>query len=206
MSRFNLSALAVRERSITLFLIVAIILSGAYAFLRLGRAEDLPSLIKTLTVTAVWPGATAQEMQDLVAEPLEKRMQELRWYDRVETFTRPGIAVMMVTLSDKTPPPAVAEEFYQARKKLGDEASKLPAGVLGPFVNDEYSDVSSPSTPRGSRHAAARATREAETLRQRLLHVPGVKKVNIQGERPERIFVDFSYARLANLGVSSGAF
>src|SRR2546421_1024541 len=126
MSRLNLPALAVRERSITLFLIVAIILSGRYAFLRLGRAEDPSFVIKTLTVPAVWPGATAQEMQDLVAEPLEKRLQELRWYDRVETFTRPGIAVMMVTLSDKTPASAVAEEFYQARKKLGDEAPKLP--------------------------------------------------------------------------------
>src|SRR5438270_4823025 len=123
MSHFNLSALAVRERSITLFLIVAIILSGAYAFLRLGRAEDPAFVLKTLTVTAVWPGATAQEMQDLVAEPLEKRIQELRWYDRVETFTRPGLAVMMVTLRDSTPPADVPDEFYQARKKLGDEAS-----------------------------------------------------------------------------------
>ena len=203
MSQFNLSALAVRERSITLFLIVAIILSGAYAFLRLGRAEDPSFLIKTLTVTAVWPGATAQEMQDLVAEPLEKRMQELRWYDRVESFTRPGIAVMMITLSDKTPPPAVAEEFYQARKKLGDEASKLPTGVLGPFVNDEYSDVIFAVYALEAHGMPPRElTRQAETLRQRLLHVPGVKKVNIQGERPERIFVDFSYARLANLGVS----
>jgi len=203
MSRFNLSAFAVRESSITLFLIVAIILSGTYAFLRLGRAEDPSFVIKTLTVTAVWPGATAQEMQDLVAEPLEKRMQELRWYDRVETFTRPGIAVMMVTLSDKTPASAVAEEFYQARKKLGDEAPKLPAGVQGPFVNDEYSDVIFAVYALEAHGMPPRElTREAETLRQRLLHVPGVKKVNIQGERPERIFVEFSYARLANLGVS----
>ena len=203
MSRLNLSALAVRERSITLFLIVAIILSGTYAFLRLGRAEDPSFVIKTLTVTVVWPGATAQEMQDLVAEPLEKRMQELRWYDRVETFTRPGIAVMMVTLSDKTPASAVAEEFYQARKKLGDEAPKLPAGVQGPFVNDEYSDVIFAVYALEAHGMPPRElTREAETLRQRLLHVPGVKKVNIQGERPERIFVEFSYARLANLGVS----
>src|SRR3989442_8393053 len=134
MSRFNLSALAVRERSITLFLIVAIILSGAYAFLRLGRAEDPSFLIKTLTVTAVWPGATAQEMQDLVAEPLEKRMQELRWYDRVESFTRPGLALMMVTLKDNTDPKEVPAEFYQARKKLGDEAHNLPQGVYGPFI------------------------------------------------------------------------
>src|SRR5579864_8861269 len=125
MSRFNLSALAVRERSITLFLIVAIILSGTYAFLRLGRAEDPSFVIKALTVTAVWPGATAQEMQDLVAEPLEKRLQELRWYDRVETITRPGLALMTLQLLDKTPPKEVAEQFYQARKKLGDEARKL---------------------------------------------------------------------------------
>jgi multidrug efflux pump subunit AcrB len=203
MSRFNLSALAVRERSITLFLIVAIILSGTYAFLRLGRAEDPSFTIKVLTVTAVWPGATAQEMQELVAEPLEKRMQELRWYDRVETFTRPGIAVMMVTLSDKTPPSAVAEEFYQARKKLGDEAPKLPTGVQGPFINDEYSDVIFAVYALEAHGMPSRElTREAEALRQRLLHVPGVKKVNIQGERPERIFVEFSYARLANLGIS----
>jgi multidrug efflux pump subunit AcrB len=203
MSQFNLSALAVRERSITLFLIVAIIISGAYAFLRLGRAEDPSFTIKTLTATAVWPGATAQEMQDLVAEPLEKRMQELRWYDRVETFTRPGIAVMMITLSDKTPPSTVAEQFYQARKKLGDEAAKLPAGVQGPFVNDEYSDVIFAVYALEAHGMPPRElTREAEILRQRLLHVPGVKKVNIQGERPERIFVEFSYARLANLGVS----
>ena len=203
MQRFNLSALAVRERSITLFLIVAIILSGVYAFLRLGRAEDPAFVIKTLTVSAVWPGATAQEMQDLVAEPLEKRIQELRWYDRVETFTRPGLAVMLVSLRDSTPPADVPEEFYQARKKLGDAGSKLPAGVQGPFVNDEYSDVIFAVYALEAHGMPPRElTREAEALRQRLLHVPGVKKVNIQGERPERIFVDFSYARLANLGVS----
>src|SRR5581483_3698935 len=141
MTRFNLSELAVRERAITLFLIIAIVLSGLYAFLHLGRAEDPAFTIKNLTVAAGWPGATAKEMQNLVAEPLEKRMQELRWYDHVETFTRPGIAVMMVELSDKTRPADVREQFYQARKKLGDVAHNLPQGVLGPFINDEYSDV-----------------------------------------------------------------
>ena len=88
----NLSALAVREKAITLFLLIAIVAAGIFAFLKLGRAEDPTFTIKVFTVAAVWPGATAQEMQDLVAEPLEKRMQELRDYDRVETFTRPGLA------------------------------------------------------------------------------------------------------------------
>ena len=204
MMRFNLSELAVRERAITLFLIVAIIASGLYAFLHLGRAEDPAFTIKNFTVTAAWPGATAREMQDLVADPLEKRMQELRWYDHVETFTRPGIAVMMVELSDKTPPADVPEQFYQARKKLGDEAHNLPQGVLGPFINDEYSDVDFALYAVEAHGMPPRElTREAETLRQQLLHVPGVKKVNILGERPERIFVNISNARLATLGVSA---
>src|ERR1044072_2139911 len=139
---FNLSAIAVRERAVTLFLIILLAAAGAYAFLMLGRAEDPSFTIKTLTVTTVWPGATAREMQDLVAEPLEKRIQELTWYDRVETTTRPGYAFLTVTLRDGTPARAVEGEFYQARKKLGDEARNLPRGVFGPFVNDEYSDVS----------------------------------------------------------------
>ncbi len=204
MSRFNLSALAVRERAITLFLLIAISAAGVFAFLQLGRAEDPAFTIKVLTVTAAWPGATAEEMQDLVAEPLEKRLQELRWYDRVETFTRPGLAFLTLSLLDKTPASAVEDEFYQARKKLGDEAPSLPAGVLGPFINDEYSDVQFALYAIKARGMPPRQlTREAETLRQRLLHVPGVKKVDIFGERPERIFVEFSYARLANLGVSA---
>src|ERR1051325_6541648 len=204
MTRFNLSALAVRERSVMLFLIIVIAVAGAYAFEKLGRAEDPSFTIKTLTVTAAWPGATAQEMQDLVAEPMEKRLQELRWYDRVETFTRPGVAFLTLSLQDKTPPAAVEGEFYQARKKLGDEARNLPAGVLGPFINDEYSDVQFALYALKAQGMPPRQlTREAESLRQRLLHVPGVKKVDIFGERPERIFVEFSYARLANLGVSA---
>jgi multidrug efflux pump subunit AcrB len=200
---FNLSALAVRERAVTLFLIIVVTLAGTFAFLKLGRAEDPSFTVKVMTVVAAWPGATAQEMQDQVADPLEKRLQELKWYDRSETFTRPGLAFITVTLKDQTPPKAVADEFYQTRKKLGDEAPNLPRGVLGPFVNDEYGDVDFALyalKAKGEPHR--QLVRQAETLRQRLLHVPGVKKVNIIGERPERIFVEFSQARLANLGVS----
>ena len=204
--RFNLSALAVRERSITLFLILAIIIAGGVAFSKLGRAEDPGFTIKVMTFTTVWPGATAQEMQDQVAEPLEKRMQELKWYDRTETFTRPGLAFTTLTLLDRTPPKEVQEEFYQARKKLGDEALKLPRGVQGPFINDEYSDVSFALYALKAKGVPQRLlVREAEQLRQRILHVAGVKKVNIIGERPERIYVEFTYEKLASLGLSAQA-
>jgi multidrug efflux pump subunit AcrB len=204
MSGFNLSALAVRERGITLFLIIAISLAGVYAYLNLGRAEDPTFTVKVLTVTAAWPGATAQEMQDLVADPLEKRLQELRWYDHVDTFTRPGLAFMTLYLLDRTPPVDVPEQFYQARKKLGDEARNLPLGTLGPFVNDEYSDVVFAVYSIEADGLPDRLlTRQAETVREQLLHVPGVAKVDIVGERPERIYVNFSYARLATLGISA---
>jgi multidrug efflux pump subunit AcrB len=200
----NISALAVRERSITLFFIVLLAAAGAYAFVKLGRAEDPSFTIKTLTVTSVWPGATAREMQDLVAEPLEKRIQELTWYDRVETVTRPGYAFLTVTLKDNTPASAVEGEFYQARKKLGDETRNLPSGVLGPFVNDEYSDVSFALYALKAKGMAMRdLVRQAEIIRQDMLHVPGVKKINILGEQPEQIFVEFSYEKLATLGVSA---
>ncbi|TRO36886.1 efflux RND transporter permease subunit [Pseudomonas putida] len=202
--RFNLSALAVRERSITLFLIVLIAFAGTLAFFKLGRAEDPPFTVKQMTIITAWPGATAQEMQDLVAEPLEKRMQELRWYDRTETYTRPGLAFTMVSLQDKTPPLAVQEEFYQARKKAGDQAKLMPAGVIGPMLNDEFSDVTfAVYALKAKGEPQRQLVRDAETLRQQLLHVPGVKKVNIIGEQAERIFVSFSHDRLATLGITA---
>ena len=202
-SRFNLSALAVRERSVTLFLIVLVTIAGIYAFFGLGRAEDPPFTVKQMTAIAVWPGATAQEMQDQVAEPLEKRLQELKWYDRTETYTRPGMAYITLSLQDKTPPSEVQEEFYQARKKLGDESQRLPAGVIGPMINDEFSDVTFALFALKAKGEPQRQlVRDAEGLRQQLLHVPGVKKVNIIGEQAERIYISFSHDRLATIGLS----
>ncbi|MGX8890816.1 efflux RND transporter permease subunit [Enterobacter cloacae] len=201
--RFNLSALAVCERAITLFLIILVTLAGIYAFFGLGRAEDPPFTVKQMTVITVWPGATAQEMQDQVAEPLEKRLQELRWYDRTETYTRPGMAFITLSLQDMTPPSEVQEEFYQARKKLGDESKNLPAGVMGPMINDEFADVTFALFALKAKGEPQRLlVRDAESLRQQLLHVPGVKKVNIIGEQAERIYIALSHDRLATMGLA----
>ena len=199
---FNLSALAVRERSVTLFLICLISLAGLLSFFKLGRAEDPAFTVKVMTIVTAWPGASAREMQDQVAEKIEKRLQELRWYERAETYTTPGLAFTTLTLLDSTPPDQVQAEFYQARKKAGDEAANLPSGVIGPMINDEYADVTFALFALKARGEPQRLlVREAETLRQRLLHVPGVKKVNIIGEQAERIYVEFSQERLATLGI-----
>jgi multidrug efflux pump subunit AcrB len=204
MISFNLSAFAVRERAITLFLIISIMVAGGYAFLHLGRAEDPKYTVKVMTMSAAWPGATAKEMQGQVGDRLEKRLQELESYDRVETVAHPGMILMKLYLKDSTMPIDVPEEFYQARKKLGDEKIHLPQGVIGPILNDGYSDVYFAMyslEAKGLPHR--RLVMEAETMRQRLSRISGVEKVNILGEQDPKIYVEISYKRLATLGVKA---
>ncbi len=202
-SAFNLSALAVRERAVTLFLLLAVTAAGIFAFEKLGRAEDPTFTVKTMAVSAAWPGATTDEMQRQVADPLEKRLQELVYYDRVETTLRPGLMLMKVFFRDSMPPAKLPSEFYQARKKLSDQASTLPRGVLGPLFNDEFSDVYFALYALQAQGLPHRAlVLRAEDLRQRLLRVPGVEKINILGEQAQKIFVEVSYQRLATLGIT----
>ncbi|MFE1601051.1 efflux RND transporter permease subunit [Methylobacterium sp. ID0610] len=203
MTGFNLSALAVRERAVTLYLLVAVAAAGLFAFEKLGRAEDPTFTVKTMTVAAAWPGATTGEIQRQVADPLEKRLQELAYYDRVETTVRPGLMLMKVYLKDQMPPARLQEEFYQARKKLSDQASTLPRGVMGPLFNDEFSDVYFALYALQARGLPHRElVLRAEDLRQRLLRVAGVEKINILGEQAQKIFVEVSYQRLATLGIT----
>jgi multidrug efflux pump subunit AcrB len=204
MNLFNLSAFAVRERAITLFMIIAILVAGGFAFLHLGRAEDPEFTVKVLTVSAVWPGATAKEMQEQVGDRLEKRLQELEFYDRVETTAHPEMLLMKLYLKDFTPPKDVPDEFYQARKKLGDEKIHLPQGVIGPIVNDEYSDVYFAMYALSAKGLPQRLlVLEAEALRQRLSRIDGVEKVTLLGEQDPKIYVEISYKRLATLGVKA---
>jgi multidrug efflux pump subunit AcrB len=200
---FNLSAIAVRERSLTLFLLIATGLAGTVAFLQIGRAENPEIAVKAMVVSATWPGATVEEMQSQVADPLEKRIQELRYYDRVETVIRPGSVQMMIQFIDTMPIAKLQDEFYQVRKKLGDEAIRLPPGVQGPIFNDDFADAYFALYSVESRGLPHRElVREAEQLRQQLLAVEGVNRVDIIGEQAQRIYIEFSYRRLAALGVT----
>src|SRR5258707_232324 len=149
-------------------------------FRRRPCAKDPTYTVKVMTVSALWPGASTSELQAQVGDRLEKRLQELTWYDRAETVVRPGLLLIKLYLKDSMPPSAVQEEFYQARKKLSDEAANLPRGVVGPLANDEYSDryfALYALQARGLPHREL--VLQAEALRQRLLRVPGVEKINI---------------------------
>ena len=202
MSAFNLSALAVRERAVTLFLLVAISIAGVVAFLTLGRAEDPSFTIKQMTVVTVWPGATAKEMEELVAEQLEKRMQELRWYDRTETFTRPGLAFTMVVLRDSTPPADVPSSSIRRGRNSATRRSLAAWRHRSDGERRIFRRDLCALCVEGEGRASSAPRPRCGNARE-LLHVPGVKKVNIIGEQAERIFVEFSSDRLATLGVSA---
>ncbi len=206
MKRFNLSAWAVGHPALVLFLIVALGVAGFFSYEKLGRAEDPFFTVKVVNVSVMWPGATAKEMQDQVADPIEKRMQELPHFEKVQTYSKPGFTAMQVTFRDSTPPKEVPYLFYLLRKKLVDVQGQLPSGILGPVVNDEFSDVDSilyMMTSDGADYAQLK--KAAEGLRQRLLKVNGVTKVDIYGTQDEKIYVEFSHAKLATLGITPQA-
>ena len=206
MRRLNLSEWAVRHQALTLFLIVATLVAGAFSYVKLGRAEDPSFTIKLANVTAIWPGASAREMQDQVSDRIEKKLQELPYFDRVQTYTKPSFTAMQVIFKDTTPPSQVPWLFYLLRKKLNDIRADLPSNLIGPDVNDEFGDVDSVQymiTGEGATYAQLKTI--AEGLRQRLLKAPDVVKVNLYGVQGQRIFVEFSQPKLASLGVTPQA-
>ena len=206
MQGLNLSRWAVSRPVLILFLMLVIGLGGLMSYQRLGRAEDPSFTIKVAIVTAFWPGATAKETRDQVADLLEKKLQELPFLDKIETYTKPGFLAITVTFKDTTPPRDVPGLFYQLRKKLHDVEGNLPQGVKGPFVNDEYGDVNSVLyAVTGDGADYHQLNQVVEVLRQRLLSTPDAVKVNVYGDQDRKIFIEFSQAKLANLGIAPQA-
>ncbi len=204
MSLPNLSALAVRERSVTLFFLLLSVVAGFYAFSSLGRAEDPAFTVRAMVVSVVWPGATPEVLQNQVVDRLEKQIQEVAYTDTIETTIRPGQAAMLIRFQDSTPSEKVPDLFYQVRKRMLDEKPNLPRGVIGPIVNDDFADVyfsllalTAPGMPMRE------LTREAESIRDRLQRLPGLQKAQLLAERPERVYLEFDQDRLNNLGLSA---
>jgi multidrug efflux pump subunit AcrB len=203
MKRFNLSEWAITHRALVLFMIIVLGVAGAWSYFNLGRAEDPNFTIKTMVLNVAWPGATAKEMQTQVADKIEKKLQALPFLDRVESYSMPGLSFVQVYLSDRTPPSKVKDLWYQVRKKVGDIRGELPEGIVGPNFNDEFGDVySAIYMLSGDGLSLADLKARAEDIRQRLLRVPNVNKADIIGERPEKVFIELSHAKLATLGAT----
>jgi len=139
--RFNLSDWTLHHRTLVGYLLFAIALMGVLAYGRLSQAEDPPFTFKLMVIRSFWPGATARQVEQQLTDKIEKKLQETPFIDRVASYSRPGESTVMFFAKDSTPPAQVPEVFYQVRKKIGDIRHTLPAGIQGPFFNDEYGDV-----------------------------------------------------------------
>ncbi|UTA53241.1 efflux RND transporter permease subunit [Lysobacter soli] len=196
----NLSEWALGKRSLVVFLMIIALVAGVMSFMRLGRDEDPAFTVRTMVVGAGWPGATVEEMLPQVTERLERKLQETRHIDSVRSYTTAGQTTIFVELEQSTTPEEVPDVWYQVRKNIGDIRGTLPAGVVGPFFNDDFGDTFGTIYAFTSDGFTFRQLRdEVETIRARLLNLPDVSKIEVLGAQDEQIYIEFSTERMAGM-------
>ncbi len=186
------------------YAVVAAMLLGAWAYLKLGQAEDPAFTWRSVIVHAYWPGASAREVEQLVTQVLDKKLQETPHVDFVDGESKPGEALLFVTLREDTPPREIAQIFYQVRKKVADIKEQLPPGVFGPYFDDEWGDTyGSVYALTGSGYSASQLKHYADLARLELLRQSQVAKVNVIGAQPERIYIEFDNEKLFTAGIDA---
>jgi multidrug efflux pump subunit AcrB len=203
---FNLSEWALKSRSVVIYLMIIAVTAGIFAFIRLGRNEDPAFVIKTMVVSAVWPGASMEDTLSQVTERLERQLEETPGLDSVRSYTKPGVTTIFVNLKGEVPGRQVQDTWYRVRNLIADMRHTLPAGTLGPFFNDRFGDTFGIIYGFTADGFSNRELRDhVEAVRSRLLLVPDVSKIEIVGAQDERIFIEFSVRELANLGLDRSA-
>ena len=199
---FNISRWALEHAPLTRYLMVVMMVLGFAAYFQLGQDEDPPFTFRVMVVQAFWPGATAQQMAEQVTDKIERSLQEVPNSDVIRSYTKPGESLTLLELKDSTPPKDVTGTWYQVRKKVGDMRSTLPQGVIGPVFNDDFGDVYGSIFALSADGFSDEELRVfAESVRTQLLRVRDVAKVEVFGAQAEKIFVEISQKRLAQLGL-----
>ncbi len=200
--RFNLSAWALGQQPLLRYLMLALLVGGAFAFTSLGQDEDPPFTFRAMLVRAYWPGATATQMAEQVTDKLEKKLQETPRVDKIRSFSKPGETTIFVYVKDIATPRETSDAWYTVRKKIGDIRGTLPAGVIGPFFNDEFGDVYGVMFAFSADGFSYRELKDyVEGARQELLKVPNVSKVDLFGVQDEKVYIEISHKKLAQLGL-----
>ncbi len=203
-SKFNLSDWALKHQTLVLYAMLMLIVSGMFAYTKLGQSEDPPFTFKVMLVRASWPGASAVEVEQQVTDKLEKKIQEVPNIDFSSSYSRPGEAVIFVVIKDSTVSDDIPDIWYQVRKKVGDIRHTLPQGLQSLTLNDEFSDVfGSMYALRGDGFDNYALKEQAELIRAELLKTADVAKVDFFGEQPQRIYIELSNAKLSTLGVDT---
>ena len=205
-TRFNLSRWALEHPALTRYLMVVLMVLGMASYFQLGQDEDPPFTFRAMVVQAYWPGATAEQVAEQVTDKIERTLQEVPFADKIRSYSKPGEAQIIFQIKDNSDPGAVPHIWYTVRKKIGDMRGSLPPGVIGPFFNDEFGDVFGVIYALGGEGLTpAEIKAQADSLRQLLLRVPDVAKVELFGVQDEKVFVEVSQKKLAQMGLDMGA-
>lgn len=203
---FNLSAWALRNRQIVLFLMILLAAIGAMSYTKLGQSEDPPFTFKAMVIRTLWPGATAEEVSRQVTERIEKKLMETGEYERIVSFSRPGESQVTFMARDSMHSADIPELWYQIRKKVADIKHTLPPEAQGPFFNDEF------GTTFGNIYALTGAGFDyavlkdyADRIQIQLQRVKDVGKVELIGLQDEKVWIELSNVKLATLGVPLAA-
>ncbi len=182
---FNISRWALEHPALTRYLMIVLMVLGVAAYFQLGQDEDPPFTFRAMVVQAYWPGASAQQVAEQVTDRIEKTLQEVPYADKIRSYTKPGESLTILQLKDSSPAKEVAGSWYQARKRVGNMRGTLPSGVIGPVFNDDFGDVFGTIYALAADGFSAEELRvHAESVRQRLLRVPDVAKVELFGVQP----------------------
>ncbi len=200
--RLNLSRWALEHIPFIRYLMVVLMLGGIFSYANLGQDEDPPFTFRAMVIRAYWPGASALQVAEQVTDKLEKKLQETPFIDKIRSYSKPGETLIIIELRESTPPKEVPQTWYQVRKKIGDIRPTLPSGVQGPFFNDEFGDTyGSIFALAADGFTYAEVKDYADFVRQQLLGVPSVAKVELYGVQDEKIFIEFSTKKFAQLGI-----
>src|SRR5699024_3838953 len=202
-ARFTLSRIAIEHPVITFYFLMVLAVAGAMSYLSLGQDEEPPFSFKVAAVRAFWPGATAQQMAEQVADKVEATLQEVPYADQIRSYSKPGESTFILELSDSTPPKEIAETWHQLRKKMTAMAPTLPQGVQGPYVDDEFGDVYGIIYALSADgYSWSELEDYADQVRQQLLRVPSVAKVEFFGKQARQLYIEVSEKRLSQLGIN----
>ncbi|QVM90298.1 efflux RND transporter permease subunit [Pseudomonas entomophila] len=203
---FNLSAWALRNRQIVLFLMILLAAIGAMSYTKLGQSEDPPFTFKAMVIRTLWPGATAEEVSRQVTERIEKKLMETGEYERIVSFSRPGESQVTFMARDSLHSKDIPELWYQIRKKVADIRHTLPPEIQGPFFNDEFGTTfGNIYALTGSGFDYAVLKDYADRIQIQLQRVKDVGKVELIGLQDEKIWIELSNVKLATLGVPLAA-
>ena len=202
--RGNVSAAALRHQQLTLFFILAIAIAGLASYFALGQREDPNFTFRAVTVRMLWPGATTSQVDQQVTDRLEKKLQEMPYFKRTQSYSKPGESLIILELEDTAPRKDVQALWYQVRKKVQDIRHTLPPEAIGPFFNDEFGDVfGSIYAFTGDGFTMSELRDQVEAVRQELLRVPDVSKIELIGVVDDKIYVELANAKIASLGIDA---